>query len=193
VILRCNEDSVRVIARHAKNEPVVIPTDTLYGLAMSVYGPIEKIYKLKNRELEKKIPIGVASIEMMREIAYVEPVSEKLVQAFMPGPLTLVLKSKIPEITGPTVGVRIPDHFVPLRLMSLIGPITMTSANISGEAPPDTIEKTMNVNVKYRIDCGKLPGTASTVVSMIDGVKLIRAGAISFSAILKVMGEKNGP
>jgi len=192
VILPCKKESVDKLAEYAKKEPVVMPTDTLYGLCMSIYGDVKKIYKLKGRSFDKKIPVGVASIEMMRKVAYITPETERLVRVFMPGPLTLVLKNKGVSWLEDTVAVRIPAHTLTIYLMEKIGPITLTSANISGEKAPEKIEDTMKLDVKYRIDCGKLMGKPSTIVSLVDGVKLIREGAIPFSAILKVLGDEHG-
>jgi len=187
VILPCRKESVDKIAEYAKNEPVVMPTDTLYGLCMSIEGDINKIYELKGRSLEKKIPVGVANIEMMSEIAEVTPQAERLIRAFMPGPLTLVLKNKGVKWLGDTVAVRIPAHTLTIYLMEKIGPITLTSANISGEKAPSVIEDTMKLDVKYRVDCGRLMGKPSTIVKLVDGIELIREGAIPFKSIMKVL------
>ncbi len=189
MILPCNLESVDVIEETTRHEPVVIPTDTLYGLAMSIYGDVSLIYSLKGRDLNKRIPVGVSDVEMMKNIAFVDEIAMKIVGSFLPGGVTLVLRSKIPEITGPTVGVRIPAHPIPIELARRVGPITLTSANISGERNPVRIEDTMGLKVKYRIDCGILPGTPSTVIEVIDGIKLIREGVIPFSAILNVLED----
>ncbi len=189
MILPCSSDSVEKISDYARNNPVIIPTDTLYGLSMSIYGDVRKIYQLKRRGLEKKIPVGVSSVEMMDSLAHLDDRARKLVKKFMPGPLTIVLKSRI-ERWGNTIALRIPAHSIPLLLIEKIGPITLTSANISGDKPPRRVEHTMKLDVKYRIDCGELPGKVSTVVSLVGGeVKLIRPGAIPFSAILKFLEE----
>ncbi len=189
MILPCSPDSVEKIKEYAKKDPVIVPTDTLYGLSMSIQGNIEKIYKLKRRNLEKKIPVGVSSLEMMKHLASIDERGEKLVKRFMPGPLTIVVPSKIPE-WGETVALRIPAHTISLLLIEKIGPITLTSANLSGGKPPKTIEDTMELEVKYRIDCGELLGKPSTIVSLVEEkVKLIRSGAIPFSAILKILEE----
>ena len=186
-ILPCTLESVKKIEDYAKREPVVIPTDTLYGLSMSIYGEVRKIFLLKRRDPTKRIPVGVSDIGMMEEIAHLSDEARILVTRFMPGALTLVLRSKIPEITGDTVGVRIPNHFVPIELARRIGPITLTSANVSGERNPVRLEDTFSVDVRYRIDCGELSGKPSTIVSLVDGINLIREGAIPFSAILKAL------
>lgn len=189
MILPCDLGSVDTIEDYAKNEPVIIPTDTLYGLSMSIYGDIGKIYTLKGRDFGKKIPVGVYDIEMMESIAVLTDEARKIAENFLPGAVTLVLESRIPDIMGDTIGVRIPNHPIPRELARRIGPITLTSANLSGDMPPRRIEDTMKLNVKYRIDCGELPGIASTVVSLVNGISLIREGAIPFSSILKILEE----
>ncbi len=187
MILPCSKKSIDVVEEYAKNDPIVIPTDTLYGLSMSIYGDLKKIYLLKKRDLSKKIPVGVADLDTIKKIAVVEEREEKIITEFMPGALTVILKSKIPKITGETIGVRIPDHKIPRELARRIGPITLTSANISGEKNPVKIEDTMNIKVQYRIDCGVLSGTQSTIIDLSNGIKLIRSGVIPFSAVLKIM------
>ncbi len=189
MILPCDSKSVDMVAEYMREKPAVIPTDTLYGLCVSIEGDVEAVYALKRRDRDKPIPIGVADLEMMRKIAYVSSNAEKLIRKYMPGPLTVVLKNRGVSFLGDTVGVRIPAHWVPIRIMKRIGPITLTSANISGEKPPRTVEDTMGIDVKYRIDCGKLSGMPSTVVDLTSGVKLIREGAILFKDILKTLGE----
>lgn len=192
MILPCRKESVDEIVEYVRNEPVVVPTDTLYGLVMSIDGDVEKIYRLKGRSFEKKIPVGVANLEMMRNVARVTPEAEKLIRAFMPGPLTLVLENLSVPWLEETVAVRIPAHTLAIYLMEKVGPVTLTSANISGEKAPVSIEDTMKIDVEYRIDCGPLLGKPSTIVSLVDGVKLIREGAIPFSSILSVLGDEHG-
>ncbi len=189
MILPCSVESVERIAEYAKREPVVIPTDTLYGLCMSVEGDITKVYTLKKRDLNKPIPVGVASIEMMEELAYMDSRARKLVAHFMPGPLTVVLKARKRIFGWEKIALRIPNHPIALALIEKIGPVTLTSANISGERPPVVIEDTMKIDVRYRIDCGKLGGRASTVVDLTEGIKLIREGAIPYSHILDFLEE----
>lgn len=115
------------------------PTDTIYGLGVDATDPeaVSRIFELKGRNDKKPISIVVADIEMMRMYADVTPLAEKLAQAFLPGKLTIVLtaKSNLPPIltagTG-TVGIRIPNHPVPLELVKKLGkPITATSANVA--------------------------------------------------------------
>jgi len=192
VILPCEKSSVDRIADYAREEPVVMPTDTLYGLCMSIEGDVDKIYRLKGRSVEKKIPVGVASIEMMRRIARLDSRAERLVRAFLPGPLTLVLENRGVPWLDETVAVRIPAHSLTIYLMEKIGPVTLTSANVSGEKAPESIGDTMKLDVKYRVDCGRLMGKPSTIVSLVGEVKLIREGAIPFSTILKALGGEDG-
>ncbi len=189
MILPCKLESVNKIVEYARNEPVVIPTDTLYGLSMSIHSDFSKIYSLKRRDLEKKIPIGVADVKMMEEIVIMNSIARKIVKKFMPGAVTIILKNRNLKGWGEKIAVRIPNHEIPVQLAKIIGPITLTSANISGDKEPVTIEDTMKLDVRYRINCGKLPGIHSTVVDLTEGIKLIRDGAIPFSSILEYLEE----
>ncbi len=189
MILPCSRESVKRIATYARENPVIIPTDTLYGLSMSIEGDITRVFELKKRPVDKPIPIGVSNIEMMESLGHITKMARILVENFMPGALTIVVKSRS-KVPWNTVALRIPAHPIPLALIEEIGPITLTSANISGDKPPTSIEDTLKLNVAYRVDCGVLPGTPSTVVSVVGGeIKLIREGAIPIKVIRTFLEE----
>ncbi|MEK7063470.1 MAG: L-threonylcarbamoyladenylate synthase [Patescibacteria group bacterium] len=115
------------------------PTDTLFGLGADATDPaaIAVLRELKGSPGEKHISIVVADLAMMRQYAEVTPLAEKLAAAFLPGKLTLVLNAKnLPKDLSEdgTIGIRIPNHPVPLALVRKLGkPITATSANVSGQ------------------------------------------------------------
>ncbi|HCM68392.1 MAG TPA: threonylcarbamoyl-AMP synthase, partial [Candidatus Kerfeldbacteria bacterium] len=118
---------------------VVYPTDTAYGLAVDALSEeaIGKLFIIKKR-VQKPLPVIVASVEMLRTIAVTNPLAEKLMKKYWPGPLTIIfLKKEIvpPALTLglPTVGVKIPDSKVARDLVRAYGkPLTSTSANLSG-------------------------------------------------------------
>ncbi len=187
--LPCSKESVKRIATYARENPVIIPTDTLYGLSMSIEGDITRVFELKKRPLDKPIPIGVSSIEMMESLGHINRTARILVENFMPGALTIVVESR-GKVPWDTIALRIPAHPIPLALMEEIGAITLTSANIAGDKPPRRIEDTLKLNVAYRVDCGVLPGTPSTVVSVVgEEIKLIREGVIPFHTIRTLLEE----
>lgn len=177
---------------------MAIPTDTLYGLAADVFNPtaVDRIFDVKGRSDDLALPVLVSGWEQVERIAKdVPPQARYLVEQFWPGALTLVLLKSdgVPDrITagGPTVAVRMPDHPVPLELMrGLEGPITGTSANISGGPDPADLEALtaqIGSSVDYVIMTGPVPaGTQSTVVDITSAEpKLLREGRIPFDLML---------
>ena len=175
-----------------------MPTDTLYGLAADVFDPaaIDRVFAAKGRSENLALPVLVSEWEQVKLVAKDVPRQAKgLAERFWPGALTLVMLKAdgVPDrltAGGPTVAVRMPAHPVPIELIKgLGGPITGTSANISGETDPSTIEELttqMGNGVDYIIKSGPAPaGTASTVVDIIKQQPLLlREGTIPFSEVL---------
>jgi len=185
--------------QHLKDGGVVaIPTDTLYGLAADVFNSaaLDRVFIVKGRPKDLALPVLVNSWEQVGKVAKnAPPQAQALAERFWPGGLTLVLE-KAPGVPdrltagGPTVAVRMPDHPVPIRLINgLGGPITGTSANISGGPDLLTLAELtdqMADQVDQIVQLGPEPkGTASTVVDITFGEpKLLRQGAIPFDSIV---------
>jgi L-threonylcarbamoyladenylate synthase len=180
---------------------VVYPTETVYGLGADARSnkAIKKIFKLKGREAKKPIPIAVNSIGMTRQIAELNPVAEVLF-TFLPGPLTIVApaRSSVSKlITAGTgkVGIRVPNHPVALKLIDFVGgPITSTSANLSGKPAPLTVREALEQigkSVDVALDAGKCKlGIPSTVVDATSKrPKVLRRGPISEEEIRKVLSK----
>ena len=175
------EKAVRVLSRDGL---VVYPTETVYGLGADALSEtaVLKVYEAKQRLLGKPISVAVSDIEMICGIADVSPFAERFISKFLPGPVTIVLpvKNCLPgDLSGGTgtIGIRYPDHALALELISAFDcPITATSANISGEVSPVSVDQ-VNVPHDYLIDGGLLPGIPSTVVNL-DTRKIERPGAM---------------
>ena len=178
---------------------VAIPTDTLYGLAADVFNPaaLDRIFAVKDRPEGLALPVLVNGWEQVKMVAKDLPSPAKgLADRFWPGALTLVaLKADgVPDrltAGGPTGAVRMPDHPVPMALIEgLGGPITGTSANVSGGPDPADLEE-LNAMIGGRVDhvvsCGPAPrGTASTIVDITsEKPRLLREGAIPFKLVLE--------
>jgi len=177
---------------------VVLPTDTLYGLAVDILNPaaVQRVFAIKGRSSDLALPILVddwAGVEMVA--SHRSNLAQQLAESYWPGPLTLVLPKRTgisDLVTGgrETVAVRSPDHWVPRRLIEQLGrPLTGTSANISGSPDPNSLAEvraSLGSLVDYIISCGPSPmGTSSTIVDVTgDSPKLIREGAIPFQEIL---------
>lgn len=166
-----------------KDGLIVYPTDTLYGLGADAFSEeaVQKVYDAKGREYHKPISIAVSDPDMIMAVAYVDDIAEAFMNAFMPGPVTLVLKARsvLPGIltagTG-RIGIRYPAQDVALEIISRFdSPITATSANFSGGPDPITVNDAL-VPHDLVIDVGALKGTPSTVVDLVSR-EIIRPGA----------------
>lgn len=162
---------------------VVYPTETLYGLGADALSEeaIVKVYEAKKRPLSMPVSIAVGDHDMLATVAHVEPWMEPFLAAFLPGPVTVILRARncVPAIltggTG-TIGIRWPSHELALRLIERFdGPITATSANLHGAKDPVTPDQ-CTVPHEFLIDGGRLPGTPSTVVDLVAKT-IVRPGA----------------
>ncbi|MDQ4142831.1 MAG: L-threonylcarbamoyladenylate synthase [Actinomycetota bacterium] len=171
-------------------EVVVVPTDTVYGLACLPARPdaVAKIFELKGRSQTKALPVLGASLSDLTDVAQFDLVARSLAEEFWPGPLTLVLSraSAFDHDLGgsdpKTVAVRIPESKITAELMTLVGPLAVTSANLSGEDPVAGVEQARALfgdRVSSYLDEGTCDSSPSTVVSLLEGLRVLRAGAIS--------------
>lgn len=173
-----------------RGEAIAFPTDTVYGVAVacSVPGATARIFELKERPRDVPLPVLVADEAQAREIAVVSKVAAELMKQHWPGGLTIVLP-RAPgfdvdlggsDDTAHTVGVRVPDHHVPVGLARRVGPLATTSANLHGQPTPATApEVKVALGLDIVIDGGPCGGAPSTVIA-IDGseVTVIRQGGV---------------
>lgn len=174
---------------------VGVPTDTVYGLAVNPFvpGATGKIFEAKRRPRGVVLPLLVTDVEQARELTTDLPAEASvLMERFWPGPLTLVLRRR-PGLDldlgeeGATVGVRSPQHPVPLALCAKVGPLATTSANLHGEATLETADAVARVfgeRVPVVLDAGRCAGDPSTVVDCTgQEPRVLRQGRIPPSAI----------
>lgn len=166
----------RVVAALAGGGAVVLPTDTVYGLAALPRDPAatDRLFELKGRSTHTPVAVLCADVDQVLEL--VDPSAEALVRAagrsWWPGPLTLVLPRRIGvslHLGEPdtTIGVRIPDHPLVRDIAARVGPIAATSANRHGEPTPASAPEAsaaLGPGVALVVDGGALAVTASTVV-----------------------------
>lgn len=191
-----NEDleKIKVPAKIIKNGGIVVfPTETVYGIGVNGLDKqaIEKLYKIKKRPIDKPISLLVSDMQMIKYLAKdISDIEYRIMRAFFPGPLTIILKKKeiIPDIltaNKDTVGIRMPSDKVAQKLIEYVkSPIATTSANISGNLSGIEIKDIINdfgQNVDYYIDSGKSKiGTGSTIVEVINGIPcILRKGSIT--------------
>jgi len=175
---------------------VAYPTETFYGLgtlASSAAG-VARLAAAKLRPSDRPLPLVAADRDMAFSLAARrEPLAERLADRFWPGPLTLVLEAAPglpPEIAGSgRVGVRVPGCDVARELSRLAGgPITSTSANLSGGPPvrrAQDLDPAVLAGIDLVLDGGETPGgLPSTVVAVSGaGLELIRVGAVRWEAV----------
>ena len=168
---------------------VVYPTDTVYGLGANIFSEsaIKKVYSIKNRNYNKPLSVCLSKIEDITKIAYLGW-GEDLINQILPGPFTILLKKKehISELLTSgreKIGIRIPDNQI-CRQLATEFPITTTSANLSGETAPKSVEDVIGQlgdSVDLIIDGGKTQGIPSTVIDWtINPPKVLREGAGNF-------------
>jgi L-threonylcarbamoyladenylate synthase len=184
---------------------VAFPTDTLYGLAAvaSQERAVERLFKAKERPRDRPLPVLVASAMDVDGVAVEVPATaRRLMEAFWPGGLTLVLRRhpgfRSPALAGgDTVAVRVPAHPVALELLRRVRePLTGTSANLSGRPGPRTAEEVrrqLGDRVDLIVDGGPCPGgVESTVVDCTaDPPRVLREGAVPAERVAAVLSGRS--
>ncbi len=177
---------------------VAFPTDTVYGVGAPFSNPeaVQRLYLAKARSDTKGIPILLASrSDLPLVVEDVGQGAERLMAAYWPGPLTLVLpkSAAVPRVVtrAATVAVRIPDHQVARALIVAVGlPLAATSANLSGNPPtvdPAVVRRDMAGRIAAVLDGGMAPGgMPSTIVDCtVEPPRIVRPGPIPAQEVLK--------
>lgn len=200
----------------AKGELVVVPTDTVYGLACDAFSAtaVEKLLQAKGRDRQSPPPVLIANVQTLDALAAEVPqVAKALANKFWPGALTMILKSQpslswdLGETKG-TVALRVPDQKIALALLEETGPLAVSSANLTKQPAATSVKEAQDMlgdTVAAYLDGGATAGnTASTIVDLtevvdrasIDGtlvtsgrIRIVRLGAVSKDEIQKVTGD----
>lgn len=202
MIRRYNENEIEQLADILKDDGVIsVPTDTVYGICAKINSKkaYDKLIAVKNRPITKSFPIMCTDEQQIKSIAIVDARAEKLISAFMPGPITLVLNrnNTLPEyVTNgkDTIAVRMVTSKVLEKLIRKTeSPLFMTSANKSEEPECtnlDDIEKACPL-LDGMLDGNVIFGEASTIVDCSsEELKILRIGPISIEQIIKVINTK---
>ncbi|MBV9278748.1 MAG: threonylcarbamoyl-AMP synthase [Chloroflexi bacterium] len=181
----------------------IVPTDTVYGLAASVFraDAVERIFAVKQRAPEARVPVLLASAADLSVLVEDVPrLAWKLIDVLWPGPLTLVLpaRSSAPDVITrgtDTVAVRVPGARSCLQLLATLGePLVGTSANRSGQPPALTAQEAFRqvgsgVDAVLADDAAIRVGVSSTVVELAHGRAIVhREGAVSVEVIRGLLG-----
>lgn len=184
---------------------VIFPTDTLYALGVDALSghAIDLFFSLKKRPAHKPIPIFVKDIEAAKKIAFINKRQEDILEQLWPGAFTIVLEKKNVlsqrlSAGEKTIGLRVPDSvFCKDLLAEFDGPITASSANISGMEPLldiDEIIKQFNTYSQlphFIIDAGVLPASEPSTVINITGKKpkVLRFNSATEGKLKKIFGK----
>jgi L-threonylcarbamoyladenylate synthase len=182
------EDAVTATTR---GELVVFPTDTVYGLGTRPddAAATARLFAAKRRPRDLELPVLVASFDQARRVGAFDERAERLVGAFWPGALTLIVPRAEAALGwdlggGPaTVGVRMPHHVLALALLASAGPLAVTSANRSGEPTPsdcDGLVRAFGDLVAVYLCQPEPPAGAPSTVLDVTGPepRLVREGAV---------------
>jgi L-threonylcarbamoyladenylate synthase len=188
-----NHDSIYAATAAIKaGKPAVLPTDTVYGLCCSPYRrePLERMIRLKGRDVQQPTALLAADVDMLFELVpELRGRAGVIARALLPGPYTLVLANparRYPWLAGErtdAIGVRVPQLPEPsARVVSLVGGVAATSANLHGGPDPRRLEDVPEEVLARAalVDAGELPGTPSTVLDFTgDEPRVLREGAAS--------------
>lgn len=182
---------------------IAFPTDTVYGVAADATNPaaVEALYELKGQPRSKALTLLVDSPRMLSCIACnLTTEMRRMMEAFWPGALTIIFKKRGQNFfhisSAETIGVRMPDHSVPLSIMqALARPLACASANLAGlpEAlSADEIEEAYGDQLNLILDAGKLAlSPPSTVVDVTgEPYRILRRGALSHQQLAAIVGDK---
>lgn len=178
---------------------VVYPTDTLYAVGAQIFDAeaVRKVFSLKHRPFSVPLPVAVDEINAMQQIAVLNENAKKIAHRFLPGKITMILPKKdtVPPIVTahkPSIAVRIPSDETALKLLSITGPLTVTSANIHHQKTPATVKGIKNEisaeDIAFYIDEGRRMQSPSTIVDLTQfPPKIIRKGTINEDEINEVL------
>lgn len=183
------------IAALDRGKAIVIPTDTVYGLAARPENAaaVRSVFEIKRRADDQPLPVLGADSNDLARVVVMDERAVALGRDFWPGSLTLVLARAegFPYDLGDdgigTVAVRVPDHPIALELLARTGPLAVTSANRSGAPPAITIEEAraaLGDEVGVFLDGGRVGGAPSTVLDLSGEPRILREGAVPESELL---------
>jgi L-threonylcarbamoyladenylate synthase len=193
-----NGEADAAVAALRSGLPVVLPTDTVYGLCANPYSeePVRRAYELKGRDPQRPSALLASDVDTLLEcLPELRSRIGPVLRALLPGPLTLVVPNparRFRWLTGDradTIGVRVPELPAPTGRVLIQGLVMATSANLPGGPDPARLEDVPDEILEgcgAAIDAGELPGVPSTVIDLTaDEPRVVREGAVSASDVLE--------
>lgn len=171
--------------------PVILPTDTVYGLCASPYGerPVRRAYALKGREAAQPTALLASDVDMLLEcLPELRSPLGPVLQELLPAPLTLIVPNPARRFrwlagTNPdAIGVRVPELPAPAdAVVARMGAVMATSANLPGGPDPanvDEVPRELLEGCAAVVDAGQVPGVPSTVIDLTGAPRVLREGAV---------------
>ncbi len=180
---------------------VVVPTETLYGLAADPFSTqaVRRLFSIKDRALDRAVALIAADLaQIVAQLGELSPLAQLLAERFWPGPLTLLLPAPeaiAGEVSAGTgrVGVRVPAHAVARGVCHASGGVlTATSANISGRqatGDPEEVVASLGTQVDIVLDAGKTEGGLPSTIVDVSALepRLVRRGAIPWETVMSCL------
>lgn len=200
--MRYKQNETNELAEILKKDGVIsVPTDTVYGLCACINSikAYQNLVNIKNRPSTKLFSVMCANKEQIKNIAIIDKKSEKIINTFMPGPITLILKKK-PELPvyvnngSKTIAIRLASSkFLKDLILKTGCPLFMSSANKSGEkvcTSLDEIEETFP-NLDGIMEGDVYFNKSSTIIDCTsEEIKILRSGPISMEQIISVIKKE---
>jgi L-threonylcarbamoyladenylate synthase len=187
-----NGEVDRAVAALRAGQPIVLPTDTVYGLCANPYSeePVRRAYALKGRDATQPSALVASDVDMLLEcVPELRSRIGPVLRAVLPGPFTVVVPNPARRygwLTGDrpdTLGIRVPELPTPAdAVLARTGAMMATSANLTGRPDParlDEVPDEILAGCAATIDAGELPGVPSTVIDLTgDEPRVLREGAV---------------
>ncbi|MBN1389213.1 MAG: threonylcarbamoyl-AMP synthase [Candidatus Thermoplasmatota archaeon] len=199
-VLKWDKEDHKVVMKRVQDEfarglPVVLPTDTLYGLSapVSSLDALKEIYRIKRRPVDRTLPIALGDIAQINDIALVDEWQEKLMDRKLPGPVTFILEARgyMSELVSKnaSVAVRVPDHPIFPFLTARHGPLALTSANLHGSEnllTAEGIDRQFRGELLIIEDDTSVTGKASAMIDLMHGaVTVVRDGNLNMEEFMR--------
>jgi len=201
-LFRCDDPNERATGLDTASQAarsgqlVVLPTDTVYGIGCDAFSStaVAALLTAKGRGRDMPVPVLVGSARTVAGLTEsLSDTAHALIEAFWPGPLTIVVRHA-PSLAwdlgdaGGTVAIRMPLHPLAIELLNRVGPMAVSSANLSGEPPPTTVAQAqaqLGESVPVYLDGGPCAAAVpSTIVDLsTDTPRMLRRGVVSLEEL----------
>jgi L-threonylcarbamoyladenylate synthase len=175
---------------------IVYPTETVYGLGASAQAEeaISRVFRIKKRPFSMPISLAVSSFQMLERVAEIDDDDRDILERILPGPVSVLMRKKsiVPDALtagSPMVGIRFPDHELAREIIDFCGPITSTSANVTGSPPPasaDEVAPEITDAVDLVVDGGRCRYAQPSTLLDLAARRVVRKGA-GLEAVLRAI------